>query len=99
MQCRNSCDSCLGIHTGGVIQIAPGDDDDVNTRKYEILSKLLKSQEYIFHEANRNIQAITKCINKHDLCTYWSINGECETNPKFMNLECSPACQTCHEII
>jgi hypothetical protein len=35
------------------------------------------------------------CQNEYDSCTMEAINGECETNPKWMHIHCAPACKTC----
>lgn len=36
------------------------------------------------------------CKNRNKNCAYWKAKGECEVNPKFMEKQCAPACQTCH---
>jgi prolyl 4-hydroxylase len=35
------------------------------------------------------------CINKHKLCTFWSVLGECENNPGYMQTNCGPVCNSC----
>jgi len=30
--------------------------------------------------------------DKHDRCYEWAVNGECEKNPSFMNIECATSC-------
>lgn len=30
-----------------------------------------------------------------ELCSYWAVQGECESNPTYMQKNCAPACQTC----
>ena len=65
----------------------------------KILHKLIETQEYMQRQVEHNVIALTKCVNKHDLCTQWSILGECTTNPSFMDRECSPACRTCDKLL
>eukprot|EP00588_Corethron_pennatum_P016828 CAMPEP_0194310276 /NCGR_PEP_ID=MMETSP0171-20130528/7210_1 /TAXON_ID=218684 /ORGANISM="Corethron pennatum, Strain L29A3" /LENGTH=611 /DNA_ID=CAMNT_0039063817 /DNA_START=131 /DNA_END=1966 /DNA_ORIENTATION=+ len=38
------------------------------------------------------------CINRHGLCAFWAVLGECENNPGYMTLQCAPSCETCHLI-
>jgi len=38
------------------------------------------------------------CKNRHELCAFWSLIGECEANPAFMTLSCAPTCYSCHLI-
>lgn len=96
IDCRKSCDSCIDSHTTttGVLQIAP----DESTRP-QVLQKLVETQEYLHAKAKDSIQHLTKCNNKHELCTHWSVLGECKTNEAFMQTECAPACRTCEKVM
>ena len=38
------------------------------------------------------------CENKHELCTFWAVLGECENNPGFMQVNCAPVCRSCEQI-
>lgn len=38
------------------------------------------------------------CKNKHEQCTSWAAQGECEANPSYMQVNCAPACQTCEMV-
>ncbi|KAG7346743.1 ShK domain-like protein [Nitzschia inconspicua] len=92
--CRKSCASCISLHPGDVPQIAP----DQKTR-HLVLRRLYETQEYLHFEADRNVETLRKCLNKHSECTHWWANGECSSNAAFMEAECSPACQTCDKIV
>ncbi|KAL9187261.1 hypothetical protein ACHAXT_001364 [Thalassiosira profunda] len=39
-----------------------------------------------------------KCKNKHELCSYWAMLGECTNNPSYMQTNCAPACQSCEQM-
>jgi hypothetical protein len=91
-KCRHACDSCVDLHSG-VVQIAP--DEDI---REAILSRLIETQAYMHIQADQNVKALNKCVNKHDLCTHWSVRGECETNSHFMQAECAPACKSCDKL-
>jgi ShK domain-like len=94
VHCRKSCASCISLHAGDVPQIAP----DPKTRQ-KVLQRLYETQEYLHHEADRNVDTLRKCHNKHSECTFWWAHGECTSNPAFMETECGPACQTCDKIV
>lgn len=94
VQCRKSCSSCIELHAGGISQIAPHED----TRP-AVLRRLYETQQYLHENAERNVQTLQRCLNKHELCTHWWSIGECLSNPGFMSQECSPACQTCETIV
>jgi prolyl 4-hydroxylase len=36
-----------------------------------------------------------ECQNRHERCTLWATKGECEANPRFMKVQCAPACRSC----
>ena len=39
------------------------------------------------------------CRNRHEDCTLWAVQGECQVNPNYMAYQCAPACQTCHWLL
>eukprot|EP00977_Amphora_coffeiformis_P022285 scaffold10723_cov164-Amphora_coffeaeformis.AAC.13 len=41
----------------------------------------------------------TTCQNQHALCTFWAMLGECDKNPKYMQIECAPSCFSCDQLI
>mmetsp|Transcript_12000 Transcript_12000/g.28465 ORF Transcript_12000/g.28465 Transcript_12000/m.28465 type:complete len:180 (-) Transcript_12000:296-835(-) len=93
VKCRKSCSSCIPLHSGDETQIA-----DERTRS-DVLRRLYETQEYLHNQADRNVETLHRCINKHSECTHWWYLGECERNPHFMHKECSPACQTCEKVV
>ncbi|VDM77773.1 unnamed protein product [Strongylus vulgaris] len=36
------------------------------------------------------------CKDKHKLCCFWAVAGECETNPFWMRVQCAKTCGTCN---
>ena len=36
------------------------------------------------------------CRDKHELCKFWAEEGECKSNPDFMEEKCPVSCGTCH---
>lgn len=90
IHCRKSCQSCIGLHQGGVLQIAPSEET-----RAQVLQRLVETQEYQHWQAERSVASLNTCINKHELCTHWSLAGECEVNAHYMNRECPAACRTC----
>ncbi len=62
---------------------------------YELHGALQRAREYIStHPSYRN-----ECRNNHESCAIWTVLGECERNPRFMNLTCPPMCQACDSLI
>lgn len=55
-------------------------------------------QETVFKEPRYHAVKNT-CLNQNGACTFWATIGECEKNPAYMLLQCSPACQSCHKLI
>ena len=88
IHCRKSCGSCISLDS---TQIAP----DESTRE-QVLYKLIETQEYQHHQAERTVETLKTCINYEEMCTQWSLTGECDRNPAFMHRVCAPACKTCH---
>ncbi len=90
IHCRKSCQSCIGLHQGDVLQIAPSEE----TRS-QVLQRLVETQEYQHQKAENSVESLKTCVNKHEMCTHWSIIGECETNEHYMKRECPAACKKC----
>ena len=93
VKCRKSCSSCITLHHGDEPQIA------YDETRSKVLRRLYETQAYLHYQADRNIDTLQRCINKHSECTHWWSIGECKNNPQFMHTECSPACQTCDKIV
>jgi prolyl 4-hydroxylase len=36
------------------------------------------------------------CRNRHELCAFWAVVGECDDNPAYMHAHCGPSCRSCH---
>lgn len=91
LQCRKSCNSCIDLQQqGGVVQVAPHREN-----RSSILEHLVETQVYQHDLAHQSVEYLTTCVNKHELCTHWSLEGECKANPHFMYTECPAACRTC----
>ena len=64
----------------------------------EMMEKIEEARRYMRDEVLVNpkydrVRSI--CKNKHALCTYWSVLGECSNNPAYMNINCAPVCGVC----
>jgi prolyl 4-hydroxylase len=65
----------------------------------EIHRKIEEAREYIYGVVkNDNILKTVEglCKNKHPSCAFWSVIGECENNPGYMQTNCGPVCSSCH---
>lgn len=90
IHCRKSCETCIELNHGGVLQIAP-----VEETRRQVLQRLVETQEYQHWQAERSVDLLKTCVNGHELCTHWSLSGECEANAPYMDRECPAACRTC----
>lgn len=36
------------------------------------------------------------CVDKHDLCKFWSSIGECDSNKDWMTQNCAISCDRCN---
>jgi prolyl 4-hydroxylase len=36
------------------------------------------------------------CRNRHELCAFWAVLGECDINSAYMHTHCGPSCRSCH---
>mmetsp|Transcript_15434 Transcript_15434/g.31680 ORF Transcript_15434/g.31680 Transcript_15434/m.31680 type:complete len:173 (+) Transcript_15434:196-714(+) len=91
VHCRKSCSSCISLHSGDVLQIAP------NMQHDRILERLYDTQNYLHRLAQRNVQSLQRCVNRNSHCTFWWAVGHCENEEHnfFLSKECPLACQTC----
>jgi ShK domain-like len=49
----------------------------------------------VIHADEAYLPVRTLCRNKDPSCAAWAAQGECRTNPRFMNFTCAPVCQSC----
>ena len=77
----------------GVVQREEGDA--------ALPSFIMNWKEYMINEVmvDPSYKSIREsCVNKHELCSFWSMLGECDKNPAFMKVSCAPACQSCDQL-
>lgn len=94
--CRRSCVVCFaGTNQFGVGQRIPRNQD--KDKAVEYVEKSAKYMQRVWKEEEFS-RVRHKCRNQHEDCTYWASLGECEANPKYMHLNCAPACETCDQL-
>ena len=54
-----------------------------------------KYMETVMRSDPKLSDLISKCQVRHHLCGFWAAIGECENNPKYMQIHCAPVCKTC----
>jgi hypothetical protein len=64
----------------------------------EILETVERARSYVQNkvmvdEKYEKVRSI--CKNNHQNCAFWSVLGECENNPAYMNVNCAPLCNSC----
>ena len=58
--------------------------------------------ENIVRVEDRYAEVSSECLNRDAMCTAWAVDGYCEPdneNYAYMELQCAPACRTCHNLI
>jgi prolyl 4-hydroxylase len=79
----------------GIAQTAEG------VQYADILTSIQATIKYMnSEETKRTVPAkiLQDCQNRHELCSFWQVIGECEKNKAYMALNCAPVCQSCHLI-
>jgi hypothetical protein len=69
-----------------------------DSRGEAILARLALAHDYMENtvKADYSFEKVRSiCKNKHKLCTFWSVLGECENNPGYMQTNCGPVCNSC----
>lgn len=66
----------------------------------KILQRIESTIEYFATDAVAKlpIKIRRECKNRHELCTFWQVIGECEKNKAYMQTNCAAACQSCDMI-
>jgi prolyl 4-hydroxylase len=66
----------------------------------EILDRIAKARVYMemvaVNDKYDKVRGI--CKNSHTLCALWAVLGDCETNVKFMTVNCAPVCESCEQV-
>lgn len=108
--CAKSCGSCTiqGQQKLKDMDSTPEDkttqfgkrQEAKGSKAKETLKLIAESVEYMKSADVQTLSAKIRdnCKNKHNLCSFWAVLGECEANKSFMKTNCAPACQTCHLI-
>mmetsp|Transcript_34673 Transcript_34673/g.72155 ORF Transcript_34673/g.72155 Transcript_34673/m.72155 type:complete len:545 (-) Transcript_34673:417-2051(-) len=76
----------------GVPQIAEGDE------RHLVVARLESTFKYIASDEVNNLAPNIRhqCQNRHKMCTFWQVVGECEANEAYMATDCAAACEFCH---
>ena len=75
-----------------------GEVQDVGAENADAIHQLINEmKEYMTQIASdpSYTNVWDKCLNRHSSCAEWVHAGECDANPSYMKLNCSPLCQTC----
>lgn len=96
--CRNACLVCFeGTNQFGIGQRVPdkkeAPEDEIQKTKERIQQSTKFMQKVWTEEKYDDVRH--KCKNQHQDCTWWAAMGECDANPKYMQTNCAPACETC----
>jgi len=99
--CRHSCLTCNdGTNQFGIGQRTPDVKEAGGAEQHEkiktAIDESIKYMKMVWEDKDEKFRRVRhKCKNQHQDCTFWAAIGECEANPKYMQTNCAPACQTC----
>ena len=83
----------------GIGQRLPPVKEAGDVEKHEMIkARINQSIEYmkkVWAMDDKYARVRHKCKNQHQDCTFWAAIGECDANPKYMQTNCAPACETC----
>jgi len=75
----------------GMLQIADGSTIE------EVAKQIRKSITYM-KTVDMDDTTRARCKNEHALCSFWATVGECDSNERWMQKNCGPACRSCHMV-
>jgi len=99
--CRHSCLTCNdGTNQFGIGQRTPDIKEAGGAEQHKkiktAIDESIKYMKMVWEDKDEKFRRVRhKCKNQHQDCTFWAAIGECEANPKYMQTNCAPACQTC----
>lgn len=79
----------------GVKQAAIGDTAPATLARIEATALYMRDEKTL----SLPFDILEKCVNQHELCSFWAVEDECEDNKAFMNLNCAPACFSCNLLV
>lgn len=68
------------------------------TYSNDIYNRIEEARDYVQSVVNKEERYAGLrhlCKNKHTNCAFWSVLGECENNPGYMQTNCAPVCKSC----
>jgi prolyl 4-hydroxylase len=74
--------------------------DMLGWESYSIYKVVKQIQQYIGSDKVLELKAeiYLNCWNRDKDCSMWALQGECEKNVVWMEANCAPACQSCHNL-
>lgn len=95
VHCRKSCGECADYDVDmGEYQNIHGTEAEKVFDIY-LKSVLYKKNEIVANPQKHDYAIQEACVNKHELCAFWALIGECTANPGYMKLQCGPSCRSC----
>jgi prolyl 4-hydroxylase len=112
--CKKSCGSCAKVTIKeSATRVLQGDDAILEEstkygvkqraegdRRVETIARLEEALNYMESEQVTHLPAKLRetCKNRHELCSFWAVIGECQNNAAYMATNCAVVCMSCHLI-
>lgn len=65
------------------------------------MARLFDSRQYLKNVVDKDPKLCSLlndvCKLQNENCAFWSVTGECQANPTFMNANCGPVCKSCEQ--
>jgi len=96
--CKRSCDVCdheFDDNDFGRPQLIP------SHLSYQVKRVISRSVEYMQRiKVDPDYSSVWReCRNTEENCSHWALGTGCDDNPKYMKMECAPACQSCDYVL
>uniref|UniRef100_A0A914DN87 ShKT domain-containing protein n=1 Tax=Acrobeloides nanus TaxID=290746 RepID=A0A914DN87_9BILA len=90
----------FGTESTQSLNTTPWPKNTLEIKKLPLLAHNLNQNHVVepqdSQKSKMEIHTPDNCMDTHELCCFWALNGECNQNPFYMKVHCAQTCGTCH---